>query len=103
MEIMGGYFPDIACFASLLRLRIELTNLIIRHSNLLPDSVAKATKQSSLYEGLLQGLNVGGWYEACCDISKFETGPIERNTILCPPKIAEGTSLLGGEGGGGSA
>jgi len=44
---------------SLLRLRQELTKLITRHTESISDDVAKATKQSAMYEVLLQGLNVG--------------------------------------------
>lgn len=44
---------------SLLRLRQELTKLIARHTESISDDVAKATKQSAMYEVLLQGPNVG--------------------------------------------
>jgi vacuolar protein sorting-associated protein 52 len=44
---------------SLLRLRQELTKLIARHTESISDDVAKATKQSAMYEVLLQELNVG--------------------------------------------
>jgi hypothetical protein len=43
---------------SLFRLRQELTKLILKHTEGISDSVAKATTQSTLYEGLLQGLSV---------------------------------------------
>jgi hypothetical protein len=46
-------------FSNLLRLRQELTKLIAKHTEVIRDSVAKATKQSALYEGLLQGLSKG--------------------------------------------
>lgn len=45
-------------FASLLRLRQELSKLILRHTNGVRDTVAKATAQSTIYEILLQGLSV---------------------------------------------
>lgn len=43
---------------SLLRLRQELSKLLEKHTESIKDPVAKATKQSTLYEGLLQGLSV---------------------------------------------
>ncbi|EIW82324.1 Vps52-domain-containing protein [Coniophora puteana RWD-64-598 SS2] len=43
-------------FSNLLRLRQELTKLIIKHTDSISDPGAKATKQSSLYEVLLQAL-----------------------------------------------
>ena len=43
---------------SLLRLRQELTKLIARHTDGIRDSIARATTQSTLFEGLLQGLSV---------------------------------------------
>lgn len=46
-------------FSNLLRLRQELTKLIARHTENISDDVAKATKQSAMYEVLLQGLNKG--------------------------------------------
>jgi len=46
-------------FSNLLRLRQELTKLIAKHTEGIKDSVAKATTQSTLYEGLLQGLSKG--------------------------------------------
>lgn len=46
-------------FSNLLRLRQELTKLIARHTENINDDVAKATKQSAMYEVLLQGLNKG--------------------------------------------
>jgi len=46
-------------FSNLLRLRQELTKLIAKHTEQIKDSVAKATTQSTLYEGLLQGLSKG--------------------------------------------
>lgn len=46
-------------FSNLLRLRHELTKLIARHTENIHDDVAKATKQSAMYEVLLQGLNKG--------------------------------------------
>jgi len=46
-------------FSNLLRLRQELTKLITRHTDQTSDPVAKATAQSSIYEGLLQGLSKG--------------------------------------------
>lgn len=46
-------------FSNLLRLRQELTKLIARHTENIHDDVAKATKQSAMYEVLLQGLNKG--------------------------------------------
>jgi len=44
-------------FSNLLRLRQELTKLITKHTEEIKDSVVKATSQSTLYEGLLQGLS----------------------------------------------
>ncbi|KIM90943.1 hypothetical protein PILCRDRAFT_811444 [Piloderma croceum F 1598] len=46
-------------FSNLLRLRLELTKLIAKHTERISDSVAKATTQSTLFEGLLQGLSKG--------------------------------------------
>ncbi|KAJ8590874.1 Vps52-domain-containing protein [Rhizopogon salebrosus TDB-379] len=46
-------------FSNLLRLRQELTKLIARHTESISDDVAKATKQSAMYEVLLQELNRG--------------------------------------------
>ncbi|KAJ7276548.1 vacuolar sorting protein [Mycena haematopus] len=46
-------------FSNLLRLRQELTKLITRHTEQTNDAVAKASAQSSIYEGLLQGLSKG--------------------------------------------
>lgn len=46
-------------FSNLLRLRQELTKLIACHTENINDDVAKATKQSAMYEVLLQGLNKG--------------------------------------------
>ncbi|KAJ7368456.1 vacuolar sorting protein [Mycena albidolilacea] len=46
-------------FSNLLRLRQELGKLITRHTEQTSDPVAKATAQSSIYEGLLQGLTKG--------------------------------------------
>ncbi|KAG6854864.1 hypothetical protein C0991_012054 [Blastosporella zonata] len=46
-------------FSNLLRLRQELTKLILRHTNSITDVVAKATALSSIYESLLQGLSKG--------------------------------------------
>jgi hypothetical protein len=45
-------------FHSLLRLRQELSKLIGKHTDKINDPVTKATTQSSMYEGLLQGLSV---------------------------------------------
>jgi len=44
-------------FSNLSRLRQELMKLIIRHTNSIVDPIEKTTKQSSIYEGLLQGLS----------------------------------------------
>ncbi|KAG6903492.1 hypothetical protein C0995_005515 [Termitomyces sp. Mi166 len=44
-------------FANLLRLRQELTKLILRHTNSITDVVKKATALSSIYESLLKGLS----------------------------------------------
>ncbi|KAH7914389.1 vacuolar sorting protein [Hygrophoropsis aurantiaca] len=46
-------------FSNLLRLRQELTKLIIRHTDTISDEITKATKQSTIYEVLLQGLSKG--------------------------------------------
>ncbi|KAJ6539496.1 Sac2 family-domain-containing protein [Mycena capillaripes] len=46
-------------FSNLLRLRQELAKLIARHTEQTSDPVAKATAQSTVYEGLLQGLSKG--------------------------------------------
>lgn len=46
-------------FSNLLRLRQELTKLILRHSNLIKDVVGQATAQSAIYQSLLQGLSQG--------------------------------------------
>lgn len=46
-------------FSNLLRLRQELSKLILRHTNGVHDTVAKATAQSTIYEILLQGLSRG--------------------------------------------
>jgi len=46
-------------FSNLLRLRQELAKLIAKHTEVINDSVVKATTQSALYEGLLQGLSKG--------------------------------------------
>ncbi|PFH51402.1 hypothetical protein AMATHDRAFT_74956 [Amanita thiersii Skay4041] len=46
-------------FSNLLRLRQELLKLILRHTNQVTDGVSKATQQSFIYEGLLQGLSKG--------------------------------------------
>ncbi|KAH7931245.1 Vps52-domain-containing protein [Leucogyrophana mollusca] len=46
-------------FSNLLRLRQELTKLITRHTDVISDDVTKATKQSTMYEVLLQGLSKG--------------------------------------------
>ncbi|KAF9247342.1 vacuolar sorting protein [Melanogaster broomeanus] len=46
-------------FSNLFRLRQELTKLILCHTEPIVDKVAKATKQSSIYEVLLQGLIKG--------------------------------------------
>lgn len=47
---------DFSC--SLFRLQQELNKLILRHTEQITDPVAKGTKQSSIYEVLLQGLIV---------------------------------------------
>ncbi|KAJ7507967.1 vacuolar sorting protein [Mycena galericulata] len=46
-------------FSNLLRLRQELAKLITRHTEQISDPVSKATAQSTVYEGLLQGLRKG--------------------------------------------
>ncbi|KAJ6598909.1 vacuolar sorting protein [Mycena vulgaris] len=46
-------------FSNLLRLRQELAKLITRHTDSINDPIAKATAQSTVYEGLLQGLSKG--------------------------------------------
>jgi len=46
-------------FSNLLRLRQELAKLIPRHTGQITDSIARATAQSTIYEGLLQGLSKG--------------------------------------------
>ncbi|KAI0071087.1 hypothetical protein K474DRAFT_1712758 [Panus rudis PR-1116 ss-1] len=46
-------------FSNLLRLRQELSKLIASHTEKIGDPVAKATAQSTFYEGLLQGLSRG--------------------------------------------
>ncbi|KAJ7129514.1 Sac2 family-domain-containing protein [Mycena epipterygia] len=46
-------------FSNLLRLRQELAKLITRHTEQISDPIAKATAQSTVYEGLLQGLSKG--------------------------------------------
>jgi len=46
-------------FSNLLRLRQELSKLILRHTNNINDTVAKATTQSQIYEIILQGLSKG--------------------------------------------
>jgi len=46
-------------FSNLFRLRQELSKLILCHTEPITDKVAKATKQSSIYEVLLQGLIKG--------------------------------------------
>ncbi|KAL4076112.1 vacuolar sorting protein [Scleroderma citrinum] len=46
-------------FSNLFRLQQELDKLIFRHTNSVADSVARAAKQSSMYEILLQGLIKG--------------------------------------------
>ncbi|KAG8218632.1 vacuolar sorting protein [Butyriboletus roseoflavus] len=45
-------------FSNLLRLQLELNKLILRHTEQITDPVARATRQSSIYEVLLQGLIV---------------------------------------------
>lgn len=42
--------------SSLFRLQEELNKLVLRHAEQITDLVAKATKLSSIYEVLLQGL-----------------------------------------------
>jgi len=44
-------------FSNLLRLRQELSKLILRHTNGISDVVAKATALSACYESLLQGFS----------------------------------------------
>ncbi|KAG6333668.1 hypothetical protein ID866_5426 [Astraeus odoratus] len=46
-------------FSNLLRLQQELDKVILRHTESIADPVAKASKQSSIYEILLQGLIKG--------------------------------------------
>ncbi|KAF9464409.1 vacuolar sorting protein [Collybia nuda] len=46
-------------FSNLLRMRQELSKLILRHTNNIGDVVTKATAQSTIYELLLQGLSKG--------------------------------------------
>jgi hypothetical protein len=46
-------------FSNLFRLQQELNKLILRHAEQITDPVARATKQSSIYEILLQGLIKG--------------------------------------------
>ncbi|RDB22540.1 Vacuolar protein sorting-associated protein 52 A [Hypsizygus marmoreus] len=46
-------------FSNLLRLRQELSKLVLRHSNTISDVVTRATAQSAIYESLLQGLSKG--------------------------------------------
>jgi len=46
-------------FSSLFRLQQELDKLILRHTAFIADPIARAAKQSSVYEILLQGLIVG--------------------------------------------
>ncbi|KAJ7094621.1 vacuolar sorting protein [Mycena belliarum] len=46
-------------FSNLLRLRQELAKLITRHTDQISDPIAKATAQSTVYEGLLQNLRKG--------------------------------------------
>ncbi|KAF8450537.1 Vps52-domain-containing protein [Boletus edulis BED1] len=46
-------------FSNLFRLQQELNKLVLRHTEQITDPVAKATKQSSIYEVLLQGLIKG--------------------------------------------
>ncbi|KAG6833901.1 hypothetical protein H0H87_007912 [Tephrocybe sp. NHM501043] len=49
-------------FSNLLRLRQELSKLILRHTNSITDVVAKATALSSIYESLLHGSSVSGYF-----------------------------------------
>lgn len=44
-------------FDNLLRLRNELTSLIAQHTTRISDPLSRATAQSTIYEGVLQGLN----------------------------------------------
>ncbi|KAJ7639000.1 vacuolar sorting protein [Roridomyces roridus] len=46
-------------FSNLLRLRQELTKLITRHTEQITNAGSKAQAQSTIYEGLLQGLSRG--------------------------------------------
>ncbi|KAH8105951.1 Vps52-domain-containing protein [Cristinia sonorae] len=46
-------------FSNLLRLRQELAKLIVTHTDKIPEAVAKATAQSTLYDTILQGLSKG--------------------------------------------
>jgi len=46
-------------FSNLSRLQQELNKLVLRHAEQITDLVAKATKLSSIYEVLLQGLIKG--------------------------------------------
>lgn len=43
---------------SLLRMRQELSKLVLRHTNSVGDVVTKAAAQSTIYELILQGLSV---------------------------------------------
>lgn len=47
---------------SLLRMRQELSKLVLRHTNSVGDVVAKTTAQSTIYELLLQGLSVSSLF-----------------------------------------
>jgi len=84
--------------SSLLRLRQELSKLILKHTEKTDDPGARSTTQGRFYELLLNGLSVScpDWY-----FSIHLTGHpcVERLAAKCPPQSTDRDCLLAGEGG----
>lgn len=77
--------PDLMCAPSrsLMRLRQELSKLIVTHTDKQTDPAAKARALCKFYEQLLQGLSVRSSFLSCCDYA--ESKGTERAPSNKPP------------------
>lgn len=82
--------------SSLLKLRNELINLINQHTTRISDPLGKATAQSTIFEGVLKGLNVGFlfvYFSISANLSVTED-----YTSHSAPQIATRNCILGVSG-----
>ena len=86
---------DMFTFSSLLRLRQELSKLILKHTERIEDLLVRGTAQGKFYELLLSGLSVsclGGWFFHISD----PPHRTPRGQVLTPRHRLR--SLTGGRG-----